>query len=117
MLEKKQSNYKGHPFDSSFASSESLRAGCETQRLFQFSPSHRCVSLRPLRLKFFLLLLCTGLLSCSHRSNANTLTMIIESSPANLDPRVGTDAQSERIDALIFDSLVHRDEHFNIVPW
>ncbi|HWF04099.1 MAG TPA: ABC transporter substrate-binding protein, partial [Candidatus Angelobacter sp.] len=43
--------------------------------------------------------------------------MIIESSPSNLDPRVGTDAQSERIDALIFDSLVHRDEHFNIVPW
>jgi peptide/nickel transport system substrate-binding protein len=43
--------------------------------------------------------------------------MIIESSPANLDPRVGTDAQSERIDQLIFDPLVHRDEHFNIQPW
>ncbi|HEX4604893.1 MAG TPA: ABC transporter substrate-binding protein, partial [Candidatus Angelobacter sp.] len=43
--------------------------------------------------------------------------MIIESSPANLDPRVGTDAQSERIDELIFDPLVHRDEHFNMVPW
>jgi peptide/nickel transport system substrate-binding protein len=43
--------------------------------------------------------------------------MIIESSPTNLDPRVGTDAQSERIDELIFDPLVHRDEHFNMVPW
>ncbi|HEY2496628.1 MAG TPA: ABC transporter substrate-binding protein [Candidatus Angelobacter sp.] len=43
--------------------------------------------------------------------------MIIESSPANLDPRIGTDAQSERIDELIFDPLVHRDEHFNMVPW
>jgi peptide/nickel transport system substrate-binding protein len=43
--------------------------------------------------------------------------MIIESSPANLDPRVGTDAQSERIDKLLFDSLVHRDEHFNLRPW
>jgi peptide/nickel transport system substrate-binding protein len=42
--------------------------------------------------------------------------MIIESSPANLDPRVGTDAQSERIDALLFDGLVNRDEHFNLVP-
>lgn len=42
--------------------------------------------------------------------------MIIESSPANLDPRVGTDAQSERIDALLFDDLVNRDEHFNLVP-
>ena len=43
--------------------------------------------------------------------------MVIEFSPSNLDPRVGTDAQSERIDELIFDSLVHRDEHFNMQPW
>jgi peptide/nickel transport system substrate-binding protein len=43
--------------------------------------------------------------------------MIIESSPANLDPRVGVDAQSERIDDLIFDSLVRRDEHFDLKPW
>ena len=43
--------------------------------------------------------------------------MIIESSPANLDPRVGTDAQSERIGKLIFDSLVKRDNHFNLQPW
>lgn len=43
--------------------------------------------------------------------------MIIESSPANLDPRVGTDAQSERIYKLLFDSLVKRDEHFNLQPW
>jgi len=42
--------------------------------------------------------------------------MLIESSPSNLDPRVGTDAQSERIDSLLFDSLVRKDEHFNIVP-
>jgi peptide/nickel transport system substrate-binding protein len=42
--------------------------------------------------------------------------MIIESSPANLDPRVGTDAQSERIGKLIFDSLLVRDEHFNLKP-
>ena len=43
--------------------------------------------------------------------------MIIEESPGNLDPRVGTDAQSERIDKLLFDALVHRDEHFNLQPW
>lgn len=66
---------------------------------------------------FVLVFLCASLVSCGHRPNADTLTMIIESSPSNLDPRVGTDAQSERIDELIFDSLVHRDEHFNIVPW
>jgi hypothetical protein len=46
-----------------------------------------------------------------------TVTMVIESSPTNLDPRIGTDGQSEHIDSLIFDSLVRRDEHFNIQPW
>ncbi len=34
----------------------------------------------------------------------------------NLDPRVGTDAQSERIGKLIFDALLERDEHFNLRP-
>jgi peptide/nickel transport system substrate-binding protein len=71
----------------------------------------------PLWLKLFCLLLCANLLSCAKRPDANTVVMIIESSPTNLDPRVGTDAQSERIDELIFDPLVHRDEHFNMVPW
>ncbi len=42
--------------------------------------------------------------------------MIIESSPTNLDPRVGLDAQSERIDALLFDDLFTRDEHLNVQP-
>src|ERR1044071_5859631 len=71
----------------------------------------------PLWLKGFLLLLCVSLFSCSKRPDSHTLVMIIESSPTNLDPRVGTDAQSERIDELIFDPLVHRDDHFNLVPW
>ncbi|HEY0785179.1 MAG TPA: ABC transporter substrate-binding protein [Acidobacteriaceae bacterium] len=42
--------------------------------------------------------------------------MLIESSPANLDPRIGTDAQSEHIDSLLFDALVRRNEHFGIDP-
>ena len=42
--------------------------------------------------------------------------MIIESSPTNLDPRVGIDAQSERIDELIFDALLTRDEHLSVQP-
>jgi len=53
---------------------------------------------------------------CAKKPAPDTLVMIIESSPANLDPRVGTDAQSERIGALLFDGLVNRDEHFNLVP-
>jgi len=42
--------------------------------------------------------------------------MIIESSPINLDPRVGVDAQSQRIDELLFDSLVSRDAQFDLQP-
>ena len=56
------------------------------------------------------------LLSCSQPSDPNTLVMIIESSPTNLDPRVGIDAQSERIDQLIFDDLLEHDEHLNVAP-
>src|SRR5208282_1924457 len=51
------------------------------------------------------------LLSCSQAPDPNTLVMIIESSPTNLDPRVGIDAQSERIGELLFDALLTRDEH------
>jgi peptide/nickel transport system substrate-binding protein len=56
------------------------------------------------------------LTSCAKRPDTNTLVVVIESSPANLDPRIGKDAQSERIGELIFDSLVRKDEHFNITP-
>src|SRR5208283_2142644 len=31
-------------------------------------------------------------------------------------PRVGIDAQSERIDELLFDALLKRDEHLNVAP-
>ena len=62
------------------------------------------------------LALLVPLLSCSSKPDPNTLVMIIESSPTNLDPRVGLDAQSERIDELLFDDLCTRDEHFNVQP-
>ena len=55
-------------------------------------------------------------LSCSSRPDPNTLVMLIESSPTNLDPRVGVDGQSERIYDLIFDDLLTRDERFNVQP-
>jgi peptide/nickel transport system substrate-binding protein len=63
-----------------------------------------------------LLLMTVPLLSCSSKPAPNTLVMIIESSPNNLDPRVGIDGQSERIDGLIFDYLLERDENFNPKP-
>ncbi len=54
---------------------------------------------------------------CASKPAGDTLVMIIESSPTNLDPRVGVDAQSERIADLMFDSLVRRDAHFDLQPW
>ena len=55
-------------------------------------------------------------LSCARKPAANTLVMLIESSPTNLDPRVGIDAQSERIDSLIFDDLLSRGDDLNVAP-
>src|SRR6202167_2977512 len=65
---------------------------------------------------FVILALIVPLLSCSSKPDPNTLVMIIENSPTNLDPRVGLDAQSERIDDLLFDDLCTRDEHLNVQP-
>jgi len=42
--------------------------------------------------------------------------MIIESSPTNLDPRVGIDGQSENIDNLIFDDLLTKGDDLNVAP-
>ncbi|MGB7024473.1 MAG: ABC transporter substrate-binding protein [Candidatus Acidiferrales bacterium] len=36
--------------------------------------------------------------------------------PTNLDPRIGTDAFSEHLDFLIFDSLLQRDDHLDLAP-
>lgn len=67
-------------------------------------------------LSVLLLLLIFPTFSCSAKPDPNTLVMIIESSPTNLDPRVGIDAQSERIDNLIFDDLLSRGNDLNVAP-
>jgi len=56
-------------------------------------------------------------LGCAKKPDPNTVIVIIENSPTNLDPRVGLDAQSERIGELLFDSLVRRDEQFQLQPF
>jgi peptide/nickel transport system substrate-binding protein len=62
--------------------------------------------------------LTLGLAGCGGaRPSPQTVTMVIESSPTSLDPRIGVDGQSERIASLIFDSLVRKDTHFNLQPW
>jgi peptide/nickel transport system substrate-binding protein len=67
--------------------------------------------------KLLPLLLLLPLIACTSKPDRQTVVLIIDNSPANLDPRIGTDAASERLHELIFDSLVVRDEHFNLKPW
>lgn len=55
---------------------------------------------------------CSGV-----REDSRTVVMSIENSPTNLDRRIGTDAMSERIGGLIFDSLVRMDAHYEMQPW
>lgn len=66
---------------------------------------------------FCSLLAVVLLTGCSSKPDPNTAVMLIESSPVNLDTRIGADAQSERIDMLIFDSLVKRDASYEVQPW
>jgi peptide/nickel transport system substrate-binding protein len=63
-----------------------------------------------------LTVLLAPVLSCSNKPDPNTLVMLIESSPTNLDPRIGVDAQSERIDNLIFDDLLSRGDNLDVAP-
>ncbi len=54
--------------------------------------------------------------ACRRSTEADGITMVIDTSPTNLDPRIGTDGSSEHIDSLIFDSLVRKDEHYGMKP-
>jgi peptide/nickel transport system substrate-binding protein len=61
---------------------------------------------------------CLLIVGCRGRvETPGAVVMIIESSPNNLDLRVGTDAQSERVGGQIFDALVKKDEHYELRPW
>jgi peptide/nickel transport system substrate-binding protein len=63
-----------------------------------------------------LLLAAISLLTSCSRTAATepgVVNFLIESMPTNLDPRIGTDGPSERIDGLIFDSLVDLDSQRN----
>src|SRR5262249_27356997 len=87
-----------------------------TQRCLPGAGRRLCDPSCPLWLMLSVFFLCLSLVSCAKRPDADTVVILIEFSPANLDPRVGTDAQSERIDELMFDPLVRKDDHFNLQP-
>jgi len=72
---------------------------------------------RPQLMRLVLLSALLALVGChSAQRDPHTVVFLIESSPANLDPRIGTDAQSQRIYALMFDGLVARDASFQFGP-
>src|SRR5438309_2229445 len=64
-----------------------------------------------------LIVLAIVLPGCSHQNSASgNVTIALDVPPTNLDPRIGLDATSERLDQLIFSGLVRRDEHIAIQP-
>lgn len=60
-------------------------------------------------LRYFVTSLLLFSCASSPRRDPHALTLLIESNPANLDPRFATDAQSQHLDGLLFSSLVSRD--------
>jgi peptide/nickel transport system substrate-binding protein len=63
-------------------------------------------------------LVTTGLWGCRGGTGAEpgTLTFLLDASPANLDPRIGTDAVSERIDSLLYSGLLDHDQQMKPTP-
>ncbi len=61
-------------------------------------------------------LLAAGCNGSGEASEPGSVNFLIESMPTNLDPRIGTDAQSQHLDGLIYDGLVKLDPQMNIVP-
>jgi peptide/nickel transport system substrate-binding protein len=65
------------------------------------------------------LLLASALSACgtgSARPRSGTVVFLLENSPNNLDPRIGTDATSQYLDGLIFSSLVQRSPQMTVAP-
>lgn len=64
-----------------------------------------------LTLLFLIFLLILSITSCSRTfgTEPGVVNFLIETMPTNLDPRIGTDAVSQRLDSLIFSSLVELD--------
>jgi len=61
-------------------------------------------------------LISAGCASTNSPARPAVLNFLIESSPISLDPRIGTDAQSEHLHGLLFDSLVAHDDQMNTIP-
>src|SRR6266850_5067691 len=65
-----------------------------------------------------LILIVLLVCSCTSQTSADpdVITVALDQPPANLDPRVGVDASSERLFQIMFSSLVKKDEHSAVQP-
>jgi peptide/nickel transport system substrate-binding protein len=54
--------------------------------------------------------------SGSTQPRPGTIIFLMENTPNNLDPRIGTDAESQYLDSLIFSSLVQRTNQMTVAP-
>jgi peptide/nickel transport system substrate-binding protein len=61
-----------------------------------------------------LVTLCGASCHQSPSEPPGTITFLIETMPANLDPRLGTDARSQQLDSLLFSGLLERDASMNL---
>jgi len=82
-------------------------------------PHWRRCCLRAIRTvsTFSIVLGCSLFLAACSRQRTfdpSHIIFVIESNPVNLDPRYASDAQSQRIDKLLFDGLVERDSEMNL---
>ncbi len=59
-------------------------------------------------------LLLTGFSSC-RRAGGDAFVMVLEASPKSLNPLIGTDAASERLRQLMFNTLMRKNEQFDYI--
>lgn len=71
-----------------------------------------------LRLVSLSALFITGLVlaGCAERDDADAIVLAVSQAPANLDPRLATDATSERVNRLLYARLVELDEAGRPMP-
>jgi peptide/nickel transport system substrate-binding protein len=73
-----------------------------------------------LRFPYLVCIVLSGLLlsACAAQTSADPgiVTIALDQTPDNLDPRIGQNAASQRLDGLIFNSLVRKNEKSELVP-
>lgn len=77
-----------------------------------------CLAATPRRATLLAIALAVAISACVARPPASPGVIVVgvTSGPNNLDPRIGTDDVSQKIDQLIFDNLLDLDASLQVVP-